>query len=141
MSLRDIVQECTPNKLRTFAGLQFPFFCFIAWLQPAERWAPTVILTALAISATVAVTGLCKPTWIRPIYLLWMVAVYPIRFLISHLSMAIIYYGIITPIGLYRRHVHGDPMQRNFKNSTDNSTETYWEEVPQPKPDTYFRQF
>lgn len=145
MSYRDIVKECTPGKLRTFAGLQLPFFGLIAWLQPAERFPSWVIPTALTISAMLAVIGLWKPTSIRPIYLLWMAVVYPLGFVVSHLALGLVYYAVITPIGVYRRSVHGDSLQRSFDDSsgetTCNSNDSYWEEIPQPKADTYFRQF
>ncbi|GAG37655.1 unnamed protein product, partial [marine sediment metagenome] len=55
-----------------------------------------------------------------------------------HLILAIVYYFVLTPIGLCMRLVGYDPMNRRF----DRNTQTYW--TPSETNNdikAYFRQF
>ncbi len=128
----------TGPKLRAFACVQFLFFvgaAFVLW----QRGISKEPLIAICVgSLAVGCLGLVAPTAIRPVYRLWMLLVFPIGFLISHLLLAFVYYFVITPIGLWRVHSTGDPLQRELNPDAS----TYWEKrKPAPAPETYFRQF
>ena len=74
----------------------------------------------------------------RGVYVVWMAAVFPIGWLVSHLLLAAIYYLVITPIGIMMRVCGYDPMQRRW----DRQATTYWK----PRRDTddpkrYFKQY
>lgn len=78
------------------------------------------------------------PSLRRPMFVGWMHAAYPLGFVVSHLLLGIVYFGVITPIGLLMRAVGHDPMTRRF----DRSAPTYWVErgrVGDVK--RYFQQF
>ena len=67
-----------------------------------------------------------------------MYAVYPIGWTVSHLALAVVYYLVVTPIGLLMRLFGRDPMRRKF----DPSATTYWQPHESPdEPERYFRQF
>jgi len=69
---------------------------------------------------------------------LWMGITYPIGSIVSHILMALMFYGVITPVGLLMRLFGRDPMQRAF----DRSAASYWEpHDPSAEPGRYFRQF
>ena len=53
----------------------------------------------------------------RLLYLGWMRVFYPIGWVVSHLLLAIVYYLVLTPIGLVMRLFGGDPMHRGFDRS------------------------
>ena len=78
------------------------------------------------------------PPLLRPVYQLWMLAVYPIGWTVSHIVMALLFYLVFTPVGLIMRACGRDPMQRKF----DRQATTYWQRRP-PEQDKrrYFRQF
>ena len=136
-SLAETLQP-SRNDLRCFAGLQFIFFLAIFVFLLRQPWSATVPAFVLAISALLAMIGLLSPLHIRAFYIVWMLAVFPIGWAVSHLLMAIVYYLVVTPIGFWRRRTSGDPLQRNF----DQQTQSYWEEtLPNRPPDSYFRQF
>lgn len=62
----------------------------------------------------------------------------PIGWVVSHLIMGLLFYGVITPIGLVFRLMGRDAMDRKF----EAQRESYWiprEQVTDPK--RYFRQF
>ena len=74
----------------------------------------------------------------RPIYVGWMYAAFPIGWTVSHVLMAIIYYGVITPIGIGLRALGHDPLARRV----DRDARSYWTPHP-PSGDVgrYFKQF
>lgn len=72
------------------------------------------------------------------LYTGWMYAALPIGWSISHALLALIYYAVLTPIGLVMRLLGNDPMQRRL----DRAATTYWSEHrPPADPKRYFRQF
>ena len=86
----------------------------------------------------IAIVYYAVPTIRRPIYLGWIYAAYPIGWTISHLLLAVIYYGLLTPIGLIMRLSGRDLMQRRF----DPKAKSYW--IPRRNvqdPTRYFKQF
>ena len=52
----------------------------------------------LAVSALIAVVGMLLPSLLRPMYVVWMAAVLPIGWVVSHVLMAVVFYLLITPM-------------------------------------------
>ena len=74
----------------------------------------------------------------RPLYLAISVIGYPIGWLVSHLILGFIYFGVITPIGLALRVSGRDPLARK----ADATTSTHWKDRAGARgADGYFRQF
>ena len=68
----------------------------------------------------------------------WMLAAVPIGWTISHLVLGIVFFAVVTPIGLLMRLLGRDPMDRRF----DPNAKTYWaQRLPVGATDRYFRQF
>ena len=62
----------------------------------------------------------------------------PIGWLISHATLGLVFYLVLTPIGLVMRALGHDPMRRGF----DREAESYWiKENPHRNLAGYFRQF
>jgi hypothetical protein len=125
------------RELRQFAGIWTLFWAAVGtfvyfnsnrlWLGPA----------LLAIGAIVGAIGYRQVAFIRPIYLIWLYGAYPIGWAVSHLLLAAIYYGLLTPAGLVMKVVAYDPLHRRF----DRSARTYWEPAePARQKRDYFRQ-
>jgi hypothetical protein len=97
--------------------------------------------TAIVLWGLAAYCGffaLIAPLAVKPIYLFMTVITYPIGLVMSYVVMAIMYYGVITPVGLFFRLIGRDPLHRRF----EPSAETYW--IKRRPPDSvkrYFRQF
>lgn len=129
--------QVTTRELRVFALLQLPFLTalLLAW----NHWKfPAWSAVPLAVSLIIAVVGGVSPPSIRGIYRIWMAAVGTLGWLVSHLVLAIVYYGVVTPIGWGLRWWSGDPLKLDF----DRNAESYWERRPSDKaPSSYFRQF
>jgi len=74
----------------------------------------------------------------RYIYLGWLYAAFPIGYVVSHVIMGVIYFGVVTPVGLIMRALGHDPMNRVF----DKQAKSYWiEHRTDRDPKRYFKQF
>jgi hypothetical protein len=118
--------------------LQLFFFALVAaWLY--QQWQTTMLVVAmLAASSAIMLIGLIRPTALRWIFVGWILAVFPIGWLVSHLLLAAVFYLLFTPVGLLMRICGYDPMQRRI----DRNAESYWKPRP-TKADTerYFKQY
>ncbi len=103
------------------------------WLRTASPgvavglWIAAVLLWGVYYSV---------PAVQRPLYRGWIVALFPVAWLMSTLVLGILYFGLITPIGLISRLAGRDPLQRRTRR------ETGWVErsaSPVPKS-RYYRQ-
>ena len=99
------------------------------------------VVWAIALGATGAGIFLLSRISLKYIRLVQVgltIATLPIGWCISHVMMGILYYGILTPIGLVFRLIGRDPLHRKW----DPSAETYW--LQRRKPNSiqqYFNQF
>jgi hypothetical protein len=81
-----------------------------AWLGPAH-WTPLTVGLACG-AGLLAVSGLVRPSWIRPLYGVALMASLPLTWAVSHLIMIALYFGVITPIALVLRALGHDPLGR-----------------------------
>jgi hypothetical protein len=127
------------REVRQFAGIWFPAFCLIVSLLLGLRFgawegAGTVIGFAVVIS----VVGLLQPRLVRPIYVAWMCAAFPIGWTVSHLLLAAVFYLVIAPLGLLFRAARRDKL----KLWAQPTAKTFWtRRPPPPSAERYFRQF
>jgi len=88
----------------------------------------------------VALRGLAfvRPQWLKPVYVGLMLVSFPIGWVVSHVTLAVIYYLVFTPVALLFRLIGRDALERQF----DRQATTYWEPY---RPDQglarYLRQF
>jgi len=136
MSLLD-KRRATRKDLNWFGLLMLGFFLLIGGMAQMRGhhhranvlWIVGVVLTLIYY----AIRPLQKFT-----YDLWMGITYPIGWVISHALMAIMFFGVITPIGLLMRLFGRDPMERQI----NRAAASYWvEHDPSADPARYFRQF
>ena len=118
-----------------------------AWLLATEHLfgfalSPTAARTTawvlFSVAAAAAVLCAAVPAALRPLYVTMTVVTLPIGWVVSHVVLAIMFYGVITPFALVFRLIGRDPLHRKI----DPDAETYW--VPRkPVKDAkrYFRQF
>jgi hypothetical protein len=138
MALVSIPWHPSAKDLRVFAGLQIVFFAIVAGMCWRRGGAIETAGAIVAVSTLIGSVGLLAPKLIRPIYLGWMLAVFPIGWIVSHLVLAAVYYLVVTPIGMLRRSGGRDPLERRI----DPQAKSYWRErPPSPPPERYYRQF
>jgi len=100
------------KQLRQFAGVWFPAFCgLVGWSigHKTGHWSAVEIGWVLA--GLLSVGGLVLPALIRPIFVGLILLTFPIGWVVSHLLLGLIFYGVVTPIGLILRIIGHDPLQ------------------------------
>jgi carbamoyltransferase len=134
--LPDLGPPMSNRVLRQFALLWILFCSVFAYMAFArERLVLALAFAALAIA--LGPIGVVRPNAIRPLYALLTTITYPIGWVVSHILMAILYYGVFTPFGLGLRLAGRDVLCRRRQPSQN----SYW--APKPAPDdvrSYFRQ-
>lgn len=139
MALISLNVEPSRRELRMFAGVWLPaFFALVGGL--ALYWGANLsIVVAIWLGVgSMSLVGFFVPAFIRPIFIGWMYAAFPIGWVISHLILALIYFLVITPIGLLMRATGRGPMQRR----SDPSLRSYWvRRRVHPRMESYLRQY
>ncbi len=101
----------------------------------------TAPLAAGVLWVAAAACGLLAAAWPRglgPLYVVLSLVAWPIGWVVSHVLLAAVFYGVVTPVGLVMRLIGRDPLQRRF----DPDAETYWtRREPAADITRYFRQF
>lgn len=116
----------------------------LAWLAFLGAWGAvawwktgSLLLAGACWVAAVAVPalGLITPELLRLVYVGFSYAALPIGLVVSHIILAVVYYAVLTPIGLGLRLFGHDPMHRRF----EPDAKTYW--VPREEDDDAERSF
>ena len=110
------------RTLRQFAAVSFVFFGAIATVSWFRGGSWRVQAISLAVAITAGTVGLIRPHALRLPFVLLTYAVYPIGFTISHLILMIVFYGVITPLGVIARLMEPDPLQLRG----DEKQSSYW---------------
>ena len=102
---------------------------FDAEVAPLRLWIAGAVLCAVYYAV---------PPIRRWMFVGWMYAAFPIGWTVSHLLLLIVYYLILTPVGLILRLTGRDLLDR----SIDRGAISYWtrREAPEDRA-RYFRQF
>jgi hypothetical protein len=118
-------------------GIGLPIlFGLLGW----HRWSAgshTAAQVLWGVGGALSLAFAAVPPLRRAIYVGWMLAVWPIGFVVSHVILAVIFFGVFTPVGVLLRLFGRDPMTRAF----DKSAATYW--IPREgsrEAESYFRQ-
>lgn len=139
MAVFDVQWNPSPRELRQFAGIWFAAACAVGgglvYLRAGSLWGAVCLW---ACGAAVSAMGWIRPRAVRPLYVGLLCLTYPIGWAVSHVLLALIFFGMFTPVGLFMRLWGRDPLQRKF----DPGAASYWTPRPPSRdPKSYFRQF
>ena len=115
-------------------------FVFGMLLAPLSLWRgkTNAAIAYWILAVAMRLLGFVKPSWLRPMFVGMSLVAWPIGWAMSHLALAIVYYGVFTPIALFFRLIGRDPLNRRF----DRSAKTYWEpHRPNRGMKRYLRQY
>ena len=134
----DLNLNPSKKELRTFGLCALVFLALIGWIV-ARRTGSMPAGTAVGgFGLLCAILALAAPKALRPIWVVLMVVNYPIGWLVTHLIMAIIFYFVVSPVGVIMRMTGRDPMERAF----NRQAKTYWKpRRTDADPSRYFRQY
>lgn len=135
------------KTLRQFGFIAIGGFGFVAAIAHFEVLVfamglgaakPYVVNTFIGLAAYSGVFSLIFPKANLPVYVGLTVLSYPIGFVLSHVIMGTLFFGMITPMGVVMRIFGRDPLERKL----DPEAETYWSDCRPPREkESYFRQF
>lgn len=121
------------RQLRSFGLLVGGIFVTIGLWPAIVRGGP-LRLWALVLGIGLVLPALIAPPSLRPIHRMWMVLANALGWVNTRLVLGVIFFGLITPVGLVRRLLSKDPLGREF----EADLETY--RVPQhPRSRTRLR--
>ncbi len=138
MALIRINWKPDPKQLRWFGCLWLPLFSLIVGGIGLVNTGEVLPLAAgLLVAGASIVIGALAPRRMRPVFVFLTLLTFPIGFVISHVVLALFFFGVITPVGLTMRLLGRDPLKRR-----KDDTGTYWIERQGRLPlARYFRQF
>lgn len=130
----------SPND-RTFREFAGGLVVVCAGLATWLGWSSgNLLLFGFAAGAAllVAGVGVLRPRLLAPLFWGWMIVVFPVAWLVSHLILVVLFFGMITPVAVLFRLVGRDALNRKLRPEQA----TYWEEKPTISEATrYLRQF
>src|SRR5262245_55408521 len=114
------------KALRQFGWIALVGFPLVGWIAWWRFGAPAAVLwTLVGLGVAVALCAALRVTRpIQPVFVLMMLIAIPIGFVITHLLLALVYYGLFTPTAWLFRLRGKDPLQRAW----DAGAKTYWHE-------------
>jgi hypothetical protein len=97
-----------------------------------------VVAVFWALGALSGLFSLAAPRANLPLYVVLTLISFPIGLVLSYVLLAIIFFGLLTPIGLLFRLIGRDPLHRRF----DPAAKSYFvPHKPARESERYFRQF
>ena len=108
--LRDDGPAVTPRTLRQFAALTIVILGGLAAWHGFTGVLRRADLLFIVIAAIVGGVGLIYPEAIRPLYSGLMKVTTPIGHVMSSIVLAVLFYGIFTPVGVLLRLFGRDPL-------------------------------
>lgn len=99
----------------------------------AVRW------WSVGVAVLFLLVALLKPAWLSHLNKAWTRFGLLLSAVVSPIALGVLFFVVITPIGLLMRLTGKDPLRLKF----DRSAESYWirREPPGPKPDSLTQQF
>lgn len=134
----DVVRSADETSLRRFGRIYLPcgFLLLGAFFGYVSRsW--TTAYALWAVGAVLALGSALSPKLNRLVFFGLAGLTFPIGWVVFHVVLAVVYFLVITPIGLGMRLFGRDALGLDARGAT-----TYWRKrPPAPAVDRYFRQF
>ena len=138
MKWSDLPLKPTARVLRQFAAAWLIFFVAVGVYRYVARGQHQAGIAVAVMAVVVGVTGLIRPVAVRWLFVGATVLAFPIGWVVSQIMLAVMSYGIITPLALLFRLRGRDLLARKPAPNRP----TFW--TPKQTPEemgTYFRQY
>jgi hypothetical protein len=127
----------SPRKLRQFGVVALAVLTGMAAVAHLRGRSELAQWLPLGLGAVAGLLALARPTALRMVYVLLSLAVFPIGFVVSHVILLVVFYGVITPLGAMARLARSDLLSLR----SDPTARTFWRERRRPRDKaSYLRQ-
>jgi hypothetical protein len=99
------------------------------WWSYRGRY-PVLSVVLLSVGATLALLGALQPKWLVVPNRLWMGMAEAMGFVMTRVILGVVFFLIVTPVGLLRRLTGGDPLGRRA-----GRTGSYWKPYTERRAD------
>jgi len=139
MSVVQINKNPTRRELKQFGFIWLGFLVLFGAIAYLKFNNPIVARWLWIAAVVVPAVGWLVPAFMRMVFLGMSYLAWPIGFVVSHVVLAVVYYLVLTPIGLLTRLFGYDSMKKSF----DPDAKSYWVDrsAEAIDPKRYFRQF
>jgi hypothetical protein len=127
MTWSDIDWRPASRTLRQFAALWLLFFGLLAWRTSVHDH-PRAVLCLGSLAGLVGVAGLLWPASVRLLFVVLTALTLPVGWAVSRLILALVFYGMLTPLGALFRLGGRDVLQLR----PGPGRSTYWEPKVMP---------
>ena len=107
-------RQVDKKQLRSFGLIVGGIFAVIG-LWPAVFRADGPRLWALALAVVLVVPALVLPRSLTHVHRAWMAAGEVLGWINTRIILSVIFYGLVTPMGIVMRRFGHDPMRRRFE--------------------------
>jgi hypothetical protein len=127
----------SPRTLRQFGVIALVLLAAMAALAHLRGRSELAQWLPLGLAAVAGLLALARPTALRLVYVLLSIAVFPIGFVVSHAILLLVFYGVITPLGVLSRLGRSDLLSLR----SDPAARSFWRERHRPHDKaSYLRQ-
>jgi hypothetical protein len=124
------------KQLRKFGLMVGGIFCAIG-LWPAIIRGQNPRLWAVTIGVLLLIPALVAPRILGPVYQVWMTAGEALGWINTRILLGVVFYGLITPMGLIMRLCGNNTMRRTYEPGVES-----YRVVKRPRPGSHMtRQF
>lgn len=114
------------------------FLAVVGWIVVRRTGSIPAGAAVAGVGLVCGALAFTVPQALRPLWVVLMVVNYPIGWVVTHVVMALIFYLVVTPVGVIMRLSGRDPIERGF----DRTAKTYWKpRRTEHDPARYFRQY
>jgi len=130
--MKDIIREmirksADRREIRKFAVpiavLLLAVGLYALWREKSFAW------PLIGFSGGLAAAGFIVPVILRPLYVPWMLLSLVLGWVMTRVLLSLTFFCMITPIGLVRRLLGKDSLNRKFSDDL----ESYWEPWEEPE--------
>lgn len=139
MALVELIKDPTRRQLRQFGGLFLPgALGLVAFLVHRSSGTWSIAGPLLGVAGASIASAFVSPSRLRAPFVGLQYLAYPIGWVLSHAIFALVYFGVVTPIGFLVRTVRGDPLERRL----DPKAASHWTLRKAPASiERYFRPY
>jgi hypothetical protein len=136
MSLIRLNRHPSSRQLLVFAAAWLVFLGLFGLAQRMHG-RPALATVCWGLAIAVPLVGAAWREGLRLLFVGLSCATYPIGLAVSSVVLVLLYYGVLTPVGLILRFCRHDPLQRRF----ERARASYWQPRSSRRDSAdYFRQ-